>query len=123
MKIVFKETTNKMDSQSKEVVPLFKVQEGMAKQSFGLSCAAHAGMPGDVIERAAYITQCFQEGTPIAPWFDGVKKEENTVLLRTVHKLVEATQSSSQSDQHQCLQEAWSVLKELEDLHLLRSLN
>ena len=40
---------------------------GYAAPSYGLHCAAAAGVPPSVLQRAAQLVQAAQQGTPIQP--------------------------------------------------------
>ncbi|KAG7342107.1 DNA mismatch repair protein MutS [Nitzschia inconspicua] len=49
------------------VVPLFKLEDGVALSSAGLACAKHAGVENDVIERAREIIDMMRKNEPIKP--------------------------------------------------------
>mmetsp|Transcript_19899 Transcript_19899/g.29801 ORF Transcript_19899/g.29801 Transcript_19899/m.29801 type:complete len:204 (-) Transcript_19899:1640-2251(-) len=50
-----------------DAVPLFNLQEGVAKSSAGLVCAKMAGVHGDVIARAHEILGALKEGHSVSP--------------------------------------------------------
>lgn len=49
------------------VVPLFKLEDGIATSSAGLACAKHAGIEKVVIERARSIIEAMRKNEPIEP--------------------------------------------------------
>jgi DNA mismatch repair protein MSH5 len=49
------------------VVPLFKLQDGVATSSAGLACAKHAGVENDVIERARQVISMMRRSEGIEP--------------------------------------------------------
>ena len=55
------------DSDDGDAVPLFNLQEGVAKSSAGLVCAKMAGVHTDVIGRAREILGALKEGHTVKP--------------------------------------------------------
>jgi DNA mismatch repair protein MSH5 len=55
------------DSDDDDAVPLFNLQEGVAKSSAGLVCAKMAGVHSDVIGRAREILGALKEGHSVKP--------------------------------------------------------
>ena len=55
------------DSDDDDAVPLFNLQEGVAKSSAGLVCAKMAGVHGDVLSRAQEILGALKQGNIVKP--------------------------------------------------------
>ena len=55
------------DSDDDDAVPLFNLEEGVAKSSAGLMCAKMAGVHSDVIGRAREILGALKEGHTVKP--------------------------------------------------------
>lgn len=55
------------DSDDDDAVPLFKLDEGVAKSSAGLMCAKMAGVHSDVIGRAREILGALKDGHTVKP--------------------------------------------------------
>lgn len=55
------------DSDDDNAVPLFNLQDGIAKSSAGLVCAKMAGVHGDVIERAREILGALKDNNAVKP--------------------------------------------------------
>eukprot|EP01138_Halocafeteria_seosinensis_P000726 gb/GECG01000743.1/.p1 GENE.gb/GECG01000743.1/~~gb/GECG01000743.1/.p1 ORF type:complete len:172 (+),score=22.97 gb/GECG01000743.1/:1-516(+) len=111
MKVMFQERDPKSPNAIKEVVPLFKVQKGVADESFGLSCAALAGVHMDVLERASYVSKRFTRNLPLAPWLTDVQREEHAWLSNVLRKLLVASRSADSATRNDALKEAWGLLQ------------
>lgn len=48
---------------AEDLVPLFRLTLGRAASSFGVLCAAHAGMPADILARAKLVSECLCSGS------------------------------------------------------------
>jgi DNA mismatch repair ATPase MutS len=112
MKIMFQESGSDSQADIKEVIPLFKAQEGVAEKSFGLSCAAIAGVRMDVLERALYVSRRFSDNLPLAPWLTEAQKQENEWLGNILRKLLAVNRSKDSTGVHELLREAWRLLQE-----------
>jgi DNA mismatch repair protein MSH5 len=79
------------EKEEDNVVPLFKLEEGVATSSAGLACARHAGIDNEVIERAREIIEAMRNNEPIRPLPDltgepSFSEEEVDLLLHFISK-------------------------------------
>lgn len=80
------------EDEPNQAVPLFKLEDGVANSSAGLSCAQTAGVHRDVIGRAHEIISALKNGDKVEPSMDVIRpkldnlsvdaKEALTLFLR-----------------------------------------
>jgi len=77
----------RVDDASKQLVMLYKLQQGVCPQSYGMECALRAGLPPHIVERARIKSQEFEAAQHVegaAPRLrpSGVKSIEESVGKR-----------------------------------------
>ena len=97
-------------------VPLYRLEVGIAPTAMGIACAADAGVPDAIVERARLVRQCIQNSTPISPLPMAHDKTQifkiakNALILRSFLQIQDWMDESQASDAQ--LETLQSMLKD-----------